>query len=56
MAKRESTFGNMVLTLFVVTLVAAAALGFVNDFTKDAIEASKLQAKLNGNQKCSSSI
>ena len=47
MAKRESTFGNMVLTLFVVTLVAAAALGFVNDFTKDAIEASKLQAKLN---------
>ena len=47
MTKRESTFGNMVLTLFAVTLIAAAALGFVNDLTKDAIEAAKLQAKLN---------
>lgn len=45
MAKRESTFINMVLTLFVVTFVAAAALGFVYDLTKDAIEAAKMKAQ-----------
>ncbi len=46
MAKKESSFINMVVTLFVVTLVAAGALGFVNDMTKEAIEAAKLKAKL----------
>ncbi|SHF31711.1 electron transport complex protein RnfG [Mariniphaga anaerophila] len=45
MAKRESTFINMVLTLFVVTFIAAAALGFVYDFTKDAIEVAKMKAQ-----------
>ncbi len=45
MAKRESTFMSMVVTLFAVTFIAAAALGFVYDFTKDAIELSKLQAQ-----------
>jgi electron transport complex protein RnfG len=38
MAKKESTFTNMVLTLFLVTLCAAAALGFVYEKTKGAIE------------------
>lgn len=45
MAKRESTFTNMVVTLFVVTFIAAAALGFVYDMTKDAIELSKTKAQ-----------
>src|SRR5690606_26704781 len=45
MAKRESTFKNMVITLFVVTFTAAAALGFVYDLTKDAIELSKTKAQ-----------
>jgi Na+-translocating ferredoxin:NAD+ oxidoreductase subunit G len=45
MAKRESTFINMVLTLFVVTFIAAAALGFVYDLTKDAIEEAKMKAQ-----------
>jgi Na+-translocating ferredoxin:NAD+ oxidoreductase subunit G len=45
MAKRESTFINMVLTLFVVTFVAAVALGFVYDLTKDAIEEAKMKAQ-----------
>lgn len=45
MAKRESTFKNMVVTLFVVTFTAAAALGFVYDLTKDAIEQSKIKAQ-----------
>ena len=45
MAKRESTFINMVLTLFLVTFIAAGALGFVYDLTKDAIELAKLKAQ-----------
>ncbi len=45
MAKRESTFINMVVTLFVVTFVAAAILGFVHDLTKDAIELAKAKAQ-----------
>jgi Na+-translocating ferredoxin:NAD+ oxidoreductase subunit G len=45
MAKRESTFTNMVVTLFAVTFIAAAALGFVYDLTKDAIELSKMKAR-----------
>lgn len=46
MAKRESSFGNMVVTLFVVTLISAGALGFVNDLTKEAIAEAKLKAKI----------
>lgn len=38
MAKRESTFKNMVLTLFLVALVAAAALGGVYNLTKPDID------------------
>lgn len=45
MAKTESTFINMVVTLVVVTGIAAAALGFVYDFTKEPIEAAKLKAQ-----------
>jgi Na+-translocating ferredoxin:NAD+ oxidoreductase subunit G len=45
MAKRESTFLSMALALFTITFVAAAALGFVYDFTKDAIESSKVKAQ-----------
>lgn len=46
MAKRESTFMNMVLILFLVTLIAGSSLGFVYVLTKDAIEAAKLEAKM----------
>lgn len=45
MAKRESSFINMVLTLVLVTGIAAAALGFVYDLTKDPIEAAKAKAQ-----------
>ena len=37
MGKKESTFSNMVLTLFLVTLGASGALGYVYELTKDAI-------------------
>jgi Na+-translocating ferredoxin:NAD+ oxidoreductase subunit G len=43
MAKKESTFLNMVLTLLLVTTVSALALGFVYNITKEPIELAKLQ-------------
>jgi Na+-translocating ferredoxin:NAD+ oxidoreductase subunit G len=46
MGKRESTFGNMVMALFLVTLIASASLGFVNDLTREAIDKSKEEAKM----------
>lgn len=45
MAKRESTFINMVVTLMLVTGIAAAALGFVYDFTKGPIAEAKAKAQ-----------
>ena len=41
MAKKESSFVNMVLTLFVVTAVAALALGGVYNITKEPIAIAK---------------
>ena len=46
MAKKESNFLNMVFTLFTVTALAATALGFVYEYTKEPIAAAKLKAKL----------
>lgn len=38
MSRKESTFSNMVITLFLVTLVSSAALGFIYELTKKPIE------------------
>ena len=46
MAKTESTFKNMVLSLTLISLSAAACLGFVYEFTKEPIELSNLNKKL----------
>jgi electron transport complex protein RnfG len=46
MAKRESTFTNMVATLFIVTLVASTALAYVYELTREPIEMAKLAKKL----------
>jgi Na+-translocating ferredoxin:NAD+ oxidoreductase subunit G len=46
MAKTESTFRNMVLSLTLISLVASACLGFVYQFTKEPIELSNLNKKL----------
>ena len=43
MAKKESTFFNMVSTLFLVTAIAATALGYVYEITKGPIEIAKKQ-------------
>ena len=37
MAKKESTFGNMLMALLVISLVSSTALGFVYEFTKEPI-------------------
>jgi electron transport complex protein RnfG len=46
MAKTESTFKNMVLSLTLISLTASACLGFVYQFTKDPIALSILNKKL----------
>jgi electron transport complex protein RnfG len=46
MAKTESTFRNMVLSLTLISFGAAACLGFVYEFTKKPIELSNLNKKL----------
>jgi Na+-translocating ferredoxin:NAD+ oxidoreductase subunit G len=47
MAKTESTFKNMVLSLTLISMVSSALLGFVYEFTKGPIELSNLNKKLN---------
>lgn len=47
MAKKESTFGNMVVTLFLVTLIASTALSLVNEATKGPIAEAKRLKKMN---------
>jgi len=46
MAKMESTFKNMSLSLTLISLVAAATLGFAYEYTKKPIEISALKKKL----------
>jgi electron transport complex protein RnfG len=46
MAKTESTFKNMLLSLTLISLGASAALGYVYEFTKNPIEVSKMNKKL----------
>ena len=45
MAKKESTFLNMVITLFMVTLLAAGLLGSVFALTKEPIRLAELKKK-----------
>ena len=47
MAKTESTFRNMALSLTLISLVSSALLGFVYEFTKEPIALSNLNKKLN---------
>ena len=46
MAKMQSTLRNMMLSLTLISLCASAALGFVYEFTKEPIEISLLNKKL----------
>ncbi|HHP7240034.1 MAG TPA: RnfABCDGE type electron transport complex subunit G [Cyclobacteriaceae bacterium] len=46
MANKESNFINMVLTLVIVTAVAATALGFIYKVTEGPIEEARIQKQL----------
>jgi electron transport complex protein RnfG len=46
MAKIESSFKNMLLSLTLISLGASAALGYVYEFTKDPIALSNLNKKI----------
>ncbi len=46
MAKKESTFFNMVFSLVVITFIASTALGYVYELTKDPIAQAKLAKKI----------
>ena len=46
MSKKESTFLNMTITLFVITMVAGLSLGYVNDLTVGPIAKAKLERKV----------
>jgi electron transport complex protein RnfG len=46
MAKTESSFRNMVLSLTLISLVASAGLGFVYEFTLEPIALSNLNKKV----------
>ena len=47
MSKKESTFLNMTITLFAITIVAGVSLGFINDNTKGPKAQAKLERKIN---------
>jgi len=47
MSKKESTFLNMTLSLFVITIIAGVSLGFINDITKGPKAKAKLERKVN---------
>jgi Na+-translocating ferredoxin:NAD+ oxidoreductase subunit G len=47
MSRKESSFLNMVISLFIVTLIASSALAFIYEITKEPIAASKLLKKVN---------
>jgi len=46
-SKKESTFINMFLTLFLVTFIASAALGYIYEITKEPIAISKMAKQNN---------
>ena len=47
MSTKKSTFLNMVISLFLITIVAGISLGYVNDLTIEPIAKSKLARKIN---------
>jgi electron transport complex protein RnfG len=47
MSKKESTFLNMTITLFAITIIAGVSLGFINDITEQPIKDAKIAKKTN---------
>lgn len=46
MAKKASNLTNMVLTLFIITLISGGVLGYVYDLTKEPIQQAKTAKKI----------
>ncbi len=46
MSKLQSTFVSLVVTLFVITLIASLSLGFVNKWTQEPIAKAQLEKQL----------
>ena len=47
MSTKKSTFMSMVISLFLITIVAGVSLGYVNDMTLEPIAKAKLERKIN---------
>jgi len=47
MSKKKDTFINMVLSLFVITIISGFSLGYVNELTVGPIEKGKIERKVN---------
>ena len=47
MSKKKDTFINMVVSLFVITIISGFSLGYVNELTVGPIEKGKLERKVN---------
>ena len=47
MSKKKDTFLNMVVSLFVITIISGFALGYVNELTTGPIAKAKLERKVN---------
>lgn len=47
MSKKKDTFINMVLSLFVITIISGFSLGYVNELTIGPIEKGKIERKVN---------
>ena len=47
MSKKKSTFFNMIIALVVITIIAGASLGFINDITEGPKAQAKLEKKIN---------
>lgn len=45
MANKESTFTNMVLTLFIITLAASTTLGFIYELTREPIAEAEMRKR-----------
>ncbi|SNR74496.1 RnfABCDGE type electron transport complex subunit G [Lutibacter flavus] len=47
MSKKKDTFINMVVSLFVITIISGFSLGYVNELTVGPIEKGKIERKVN---------
>jgi electron transport complex protein RnfG len=47
MKKKKDTFMNMVVSLFVITIISGFSLGYVNEMTLDPIREGKIERKVN---------